>query len=153
MRTCALLLACAALAFAPAPFPRARRPADPNQALLKKIQGTWTTVSRTYGGRVMKGRGEMTVVFSGDRVKYLVNGEVRTVWVITLDTTKKPIIFDRAKVDGKSNIGKGMILRGLCSLEGDTLTVCYRTGGTERPGDLERSRPGVWHHVMKRQKP
>jgi uncharacterized protein (TIGR03067 family) len=150
MRACALLLAVVSLAFAPAPFPKQ---GDPNKEDLKKMQGSWTTVRRTYGGKPMTGRGEMTVVISGDRVKYLVDGMVRTEWIITLDAKKQPKIFDRKKVSGA---GAGQILRGVYRLEGDTLSTCYcqeRGVSLERPTDLEGAKAGEWLHVMRRKKP
>jgi uncharacterized protein (TIGR03067 family) len=150
MRTCALLLAAAAaLAFAPAPFPRpARRVSDPNQEVLKKLQGTWITVTRIAGGGVMRNH---TAVIAGDRVKYLLNGEVRTEWAITLDATKKPGVFDQRKVGGR--VGLGEVMPGIYRLEGDTLTICYRQNGTERPANFDGSQRDNWLDVMKRQKP
>jgi uncharacterized protein (TIGR03067 family) len=152
MRRCALLLAVASLAFAPAPFPR-QGAGDPSKEDLKKMQGTWTTLRRTYSGSPLASPGELTVVFTGDRVKYLVNGVVRTEWIMTLDAKTKPKTLDRKKVSGS---GAGQILHGVYHLDGDTLTTCYyqlRGVTDQRPTDLEGAKPGECLYVMRRQKP
>ena len=149
MSCCAFLAL--ALAFAPAPFPKPGKPAA-GQDDLKALQGTWSTVRRTSGGREVKSAGEVTVVIAGSTLKYLVNGMVRTEWAITLDATKDPRVLDRTRIGGAT---KGVVLRGIYRLDGDTLTICYRqrVGEAERPTSFAGSGIGVWVHVMKRQNP
>src|SRR4051812_47583614 len=72
------LIALSSLAFAPLP---ARKPkADPNAQALKELQGEWVVTSRNRGPTA-----GMTAVINGDRMTFLLGGEVRTEWVIVLD--------------------------------------------------------------------
>ena len=62
---------------------------EPSPA-LKELQGEWVVISRNRG--VTEG---MSAVITGDRMKFLRNGQVMTEWVILLDVTKEPRVFDR----------------------------------------------------------
>jgi uncharacterized protein (TIGR03067 family) len=150
MRVPLVLVVGFVLGFAPAPFPRTRK-AEPGMDDLKKMQGTWAVVRRTVGGSSLNSKGTMTALIAGDRIKFLVDGQVRTEWVLTLDARKTPKILDRTRVGG----GNRMTMRGVYLLKGDTLTICYCEGDDEaaRPRHLQATGPGVWLTVFQRQKP
>jgi uncharacterized protein (TIGR03067 family) len=133
---------------APAPLPRRTKAGTVDD--LQRMQGEWIVTRRTVGGSEISSP-DMTAVIQGDRIKFLLKGEVRTEWTITLDVTRRPKLFDRRRVAG---VGKGgdITLRGIYKLEGDTLTVCYHSSSTsqERPRDFTAARSGEWLSVMKR---
>jgi uncharacterized protein (TIGR03067 family) len=143
---------------APAPLPRA--PKQNGAGELKKMQGTWAVVSRTVNGSESKNRID-TVVIAGDHLQFLVMGEVRTEWAITLDVTKNPKVFDRARaaVRGRTAERGGksepLVFRGIYHLEGDTLRIVSTMvrGSQERPSDFQAARLGETLYILKRKKP
>jgi len=138
----ALLLAALSLGFAPAPPPRPH-------ADLKKVQGTWVLVSRTFGGGSWPAEG-VRVVIAGARIRYYRAGEQRTEWPLTLDAAKSPKVFDQREVGGSS---PGTLYRGIYRLEGDTLTLCHALSGASRPADFGGKDPQHRLWVFKRLKP
>ncbi len=145
MRRILLLIALSSLAFAPLP---ARKPkADPNAQALKELQGEWVVTSRNRGP--VDG---LTAVIKGDRMTFLLNGEVRTEWVIVLDVTKDPRVFDRKPV--KSFV-TSRDLPGIYRLDGDTLTTSYTTGagGGDRPKGFDGAGRTEQLNVFRRKKP
>jgi uncharacterized protein (TIGR03067 family) len=155
MRCFLPLLAVLCLAFAPVPFPKPAKP-DPGKADLKKLQGTWAVSRRTINGADQTARSsDMTVVITGDRIRFVVGGDPRTEWTFTLDPTKQPRLLDRSKVWGKgaANAGKtGPSYRGIYRLDGDVLQFVHSTGAgaLERPTDFEGKRRGETLYVLKR---
>jgi uncharacterized protein (TIGR03067 family) len=153
------VLAAAQAMAAPAPL----KPAQQNTAAgeLKKLQGSWTVVSRSINGhdRPPQG-GDMTVVIRGDRLQFLVNGDVRTEWAITLDVKKTPKLLDRERVavagrgEKKGPKGSALLFLGIYQLEKDTLKINSRTavGSQERPTEF-RPGQGLTLYVLERKKP
>src|SRR5262249_45953063 len=92
---CLLLAAAAALA-APAPQPKPRKQDAASD--LKKMQGMWTVVRRTLNGKDITETADRSVEIVEDRIRFLVGGEVRTEWAVTMDAKQSPKVLDRKRV-------------------------------------------------------
>jgi uncharacterized protein (TIGR03067 family) len=142
-----LLMASLSLAFAHAPFPKEER--DPNKAELAKLQGRWLLVSNVVTlpeGRVLLTNVVGAVSFAGNRMVQGDYPENWRGWHIGLNARTRP-----KQIDFISN--RGLILWGVYSLDGDTLTICWaerRLSG--RPKDLTGKQVGQWVEVYKRVK-
>jgi uncharacterized protein (TIGR03067 family) len=147
MRTITFVLTATALApavrAAPAPLPR---PCT-NKAELRKLRGEWVRVHYRSDGRTYPT--PITAVIRGHRMRYGATPGTDE-WLITLDATKKPKVFD---VTGHGST-RGVVFRGVYRLEGDTLTICSvrAAGEADRPKDLTGRRAGQFVEVFKRRK-
>lgn len=115
--------------FAPAPLPRPHRPGDP-QRLLEQMQGSWQIVSAVRGGLKSK-------LSSSRLTRIRIEGHTWTVlsqlsarrngtgitYTIQLDTTKQPATMDLIRQRDQVPW-----MRGVLTLEGDTLKWCYVIG-------------------------
>jgi uncharacterized protein (TIGR03067 family) len=139
-----LLAAALSLAYAPAPFPKP----DPTKEEMKKLQGTWLKVRSVPAGL---GENQGMLVFTAERMRYSVSGEMTGEYALTLNAKKKPKVFDFKGVGG---LVVGGVYRGIYRLDGDTLTICYVTSRNEsdRPTDFDTNKGGVILSVYKRQK-
>jgi uncharacterized protein (TIGR03067 family) len=124
------------------------------------MQGAWAVVVRTINGADNPAyRQDLTVEIAGDRIRFLVRGELRTEWAITLDDAKTPKVFDMKLREGRGTIevGKGPHLPclGIYRLDGDTLWLSHVAGrnGQPRPTDFEGKRRGESPFLLKRIKP
>jgi uncharacterized protein (TIGR03067 family) len=141
-----LVLACLALAFAPAPFPKP----DSNKDALAKLQGVWMPVAITLES------GSPPAAFPWDRMEitkeqmtYFRNGGVVSQWKVTLDARKSPKVIDCQGAGGNH----GALYQGVYRLKGDTLTICsaqVANGG--RPARVTPSRSGQMLEVFQRGK-
>jgi uncharacterized protein (TIGR03067 family) len=148
MRTSTLFLAAVilSLGFAPAPFPKPRKP-DPGRDDPKRIQGTWEMVSRTHGGQPVShvvataeiGAGRLTLVNR--------DGTWRSPFTLTLDPARKPRWFDTKSDNGNYTTS------GIYDLKGDTLRLHYTPNGGARPTGFDATQPGVTVDVYRRRKP
>src|SRR5262249_25232316 len=138
MRTTALCLIALTLAFAPAPFPRAKKKTTEDD--LARLQGTWERV--TLNGQAEP---QLTVAtIRGDRMQY---PSAEDAWILKLDVTRRPKHVDFVHVQEK------MHFRGVYKLEGDTFTYSLSEGAEQhRPTDFDTKRPGAWVGVYKRKK-
>jgi uncharacterized protein (TIGR03067 family) len=138
------LAALLSLGFAPAPFPKP----DTTRTDLRKLQGEWTRASYTAGGRENVSARGATIVFAGALLTYSQEGNILGKYTVSLDAKKKPGVFDFKEIESNTNY------RGIYKLEGDTLTLCYRSGSAEndRPTDFDPGRPLVIVSVYKRSK-
>ncbi|MGL4554195.1 MAG: TIGR03067 domain-containing protein [Gemmataceae bacterium] len=120
-----LLALSAATVAAPLPFPKPR-----GQPELRALQGEWVGARRKAVG------GQVSLVVRGDRIAFLLDGETRTVWSITLDPAKSPKAMDLKRVDAKD---RGQVLPCAYRLDRDELTLARAAGpkGHVRPADLE----------------
>jgi uncharacterized protein (TIGR03067 family) len=149
MHRALLLLAVVCLAFAPAPFPKPKKP-DLRKADLKRMQGEWTCVSFIIAGV----RQDLSTHTRTARVKgnLMAFGRPEDTWRLTLDATGVPgrIDFHRVKPLGGIDL-----IRGVYRLDGDMLTICWRLSKEEkdRPTGFDLAQPNVWVHVYKRQEP
>jgi uncharacterized protein (TIGR03067 family) len=143
MRRILPFIALLSLAFAPAPFPKPKKPIDGPKA----IQGTWKILSRTYEGRTVS-HVVATVEVIGGRWTYAnATGSWRANWTISLSGKGPPWSFD-AKSEGSPN----SVSYGICEIKGDKLTRCYSRSAAERPNDFDGSKPGRWLEVYQRMK-
>lgn len=115
--------------FAPAPLPRPDRPGDPNR-LLERMQGSWQIVSAVRGGlksrlsssRLTRIRIEGRTWTVQSLVSHRRNG-TGIAYNIQLDTSKQPATMDLIRQRDQVSW-----MRGVLTLEGDTLKWCYVIG-------------------------
>ena len=124
------------------------------------MQGAWTVVRRTLNGRDVTQTADRTVEIVGDRIRFLISGEMRTEWVITLDATKTPKILDRKRVASKTTALKRarvreVVARGIYRFDGDQLWLSSASGPgqQDRPTDFEGKGPSETTYLLKRLKP
>jgi uncharacterized protein (TIGR03067 family) len=133
-----LLVAGLSLGFAPAPVPK-----TDGKSELKKLNGTWSIVSRTIGRRPpVRGGGaalrpvpprpapvrpNLKVVIAGDRWKFTLGERTTAEYTLVVRPGKKPKEVDLKGV--KRNIN----LFGIYRLQGDTLTISYSLSSNGRP--------------------
>jgi uncharacterized protein (TIGR03067 family) len=141
-----LLLASLSLAFAPAPFGKA----DTSKADLKRLQGTWQLVAVTNGKNLAR-IGDIRIVIAGNDVTVQIDGNVFGKWSFTLDAGKRPKAIDLTETVWETKRDEG---KGIYSLDGDTLRICWGKSSREadRPKDLKRNRPSQCLEVYKRVK-
>jgi uncharacterized protein (TIGR03067 family) len=135
---------------APAPFPRAGRPAQ-----RARFEGTWKQVSVAFEG-VDRTAAERPFrhhwVIKADTITIFLKGKQNAgSWTYRLDTTRKPATLDLTVADGPS---RGETYPSICKVEGDRLTVLLQSFPKRgRPRDFSaRSEPGVGRHVFVRVK-
>src|SRR5207249_4424704 len=115
---------------------------DPKNDPVKKdaelIQGTWVAErSNTEGTETPKAQVEvLRLIVKGDRWNYSIGGGAPVfdpAPKFLLNPSAKPKTLDviSVKQEGKS------LLRGIYSIEGDTLTVCFAVGDAERPKEFK----------------
>jgi uncharacterized protein (TIGR03067 family) len=138
MRKLLVVAALAALAFAPAPFPRTARQPEPDD--LKKLQGVW--VQESLNGRPVAGESAFRI--QGERAIWEAPGDV---WVMKLDRTRTPthVTFTHA-------FGRPTTYLGVYRLEGDTFTYNVRANVPEaqRPLDFDTRHPLAYVAVYRR---
>ncbi len=96
---------------------------------MAKFQGTWKFVSVEVDGNKTPYKG-FTVVLKGDQWTVCEGGRCAAKVTFKLDPTKKPKTIDLVDLD----VEKERLIRGIYSLEGDTLMVCYHRD-PEKEGD------------------
>jgi uncharacterized protein (TIGR03067 family) len=141
---CRTLLCLAAallsLAFAPAPFPRAKRPKDD----LTRMQGNWVLISAMSGGTPQTSK--LQAIIARDHL-FLVDPAGKYRWNITIDPRASPKALDMRLPAGNSST----LLRTAYSLEGDTLKICYQPGQwAVRPTSVSGTVPSHYLWVFKR---
>ncbi len=105
---------------------------ETNEAVLKKIQGTWKFVAQGYDGKErpkdeLKG---LTVTFTGDKWSVRQDDKVVQAGTHKFDPSKTPIQVDAPVTEGE---GKGTTMLGIIEVKGDTIKVCFDPQGKTRP--------------------
>ncbi|HVK09009.1 MAG TPA: TIGR03067 domain-containing protein [Gemmataceae bacterium] len=124
MTTVALLIA-ALLPGQPAPKDK---PADD----AARLRGTWAVTASTFDGKpaaadVIKSR---KMIFRADELIAVIGGARKEPLKVVLDAGKKPKHIDLARPGGRSTA------RGIYTLDGDELKLCYAEPGRDRPTEF-----------------
>jgi uncharacterized protein (TIGR03067 family) len=115
MRRVVPLLFVLSLGFAPAPVYREKPSANDNE--MKKLQGDWKLIVGTRGGLPLP-PGQITGVRLGaGRLELFGNG--LGAWTMSVDSSKTSKRFKA--------VNRGEVIEGTYSLDGDRLTVSYRS--------------------------
>jgi uncharacterized protein (TIGR03067 family) len=132
MRRVLPLLALLPLAFAPAPFPKTPRRADPSLAM----SGRWT--------------GNHDLSIREGELVYDPAGPVTNLYRLRVDPRARPAAYD---LFHPTNTGDAPEWKGIYKLEGDTLTLCYNDARRGRPTAFEGPGRGaateVYHRVKR----
>jgi uncharacterized protein (TIGR03067 family) len=105
---------------------------DTSKKELKKLEGTWATVSIEAAGQKVSDEDEIKtrkLTTKGDKYTLKVGNET-VQGTIEINPTKKPKTID-VKPDSGSN--KGKTLLGIYELDGDNLKICLALPGRDRP--------------------
>jgi uncharacterized protein (TIGR03067 family) len=117
-----------------------------------KIQGTWKLVRLEEDGNLNPGEivNGSELVFKGDALTFVDDKPGGTKFTYKLDPSTKPAGLDITHADGKK---KGETLKGIYSLEGDSLKICFGKPD-QRPKDFTaKAMSGQWILMLKREKP
>jgi len=120
---------------------------------LKKLEGTWATVSIEAAGQKLTDEDKIKtrkLTMKGEKYTLKV-GDETVQGTIEINPTKKPKTID-VKPDSGSN--KGKTLLGIYELDGDNLKICLAAPGKERPTAFGTA-PEIGQQlvVYKREKP
>ncbi len=125
----ALLLSVAlSLGLAPAPL-KAIKPPE-----REKLQGEWH----------LDGGTTTVLAIASSSMTYLNLGRATNAYVLACDAKKSPKTYDVSR-------GGHLAFVGAYKIEGDTLTICYRSAGGPRPVSFDER--GPFREVFKRKKP
>jgi uncharacterized protein (TIGR03067 family) len=120
-RSVLLLFVLVALGFAPAPFPRAERRGKAANEMI----GLWGP------------QGHVTLEITQDRMIYS-PGAGAYEYALRINPGR-PAGYD---ITGIAQQNKGWQFTGIYKVEGDTLTLCYVSGTTNRPASFEEALKG-----------
>jgi uncharacterized protein (TIGR03067 family) len=106
-------------------------PQDSVHSEQEKLAGDWRLVSVEANGEKLPDQqvNEFSLTFKGDKFTSYRGGEKRT-GSYTIDPTKKPKTMEIVPADGPD---KGKTWSLIYDLEGNTLRICGREVGKERP--------------------
>jgi uncharacterized protein (TIGR03067 family) len=124
---------------------------DENKNEMERFQGTWTWVSIEDDGvkTPEKDFKDIKMVIKDDKFT-VTGGGMSFSGTFKIDATKKPKTIDVTFSDAPE---KGMTVKGIYTLEGDTYTVCTETKGKDRPTKFESEKDsGHVLQVLKREK-
>ncbi len=98
----------------------------------QKIQGNWKVVSAEVDGESVEEIPAVQIIFVGDRMTVLEDGEVTLNGKYTLDPAQTPAQIDLAV----SRQGQAEVHKGIYKLEGGVLKICGVDPGHPRPAKL-----------------
>ena len=132
-------------------LPAFARPADEAR---EKLQGAWTATKAVRDGKAADDIVGHRLSFTGDRFQLRSrDGKPLYEGTFRVDTAKKPPTFDFTHTGGAL---RGMTLKGIYALDGDTLTTCDNgpDPGKGRPAAFEaKAGSGYIAITFKRPKP
>jgi uncharacterized protein (TIGR03067 family) len=126
---------------------------DTSKKELKKLEGTWATVSIEAAGQKVTDEEKIKnrkLSTTGDKYRLQV-GDETVQGTIEINPSKKPKTID-VKPDSGTN--KGKTLLGIYEMDGDSLKVCLAPAGKDRPTAFTTAAEnGHQLVVYKREKP
>jgi len=145
-----VLLVAGVAVSAPVPRPRPDRMAE--ALAVKDLQGTWTMLRYEQGGNPV-GVAGLKVRISKETWSFFKEGAATapsSSYNLAIDTSKKPVWLDLTQMNSKT-----FVLQGIAKVEGDTLTLSFKTTGQagQRPIDFDSTGDGAYLLVLKRDKP
>ncbi len=128
----------------------------PRQDAVKKdldgIQGTWKMVALEADGKQAPAEmvAALKLIFKDDTLTFTPGEPGYSNYTYKLDPTTKPARFDMTHADGPK---KGETDKGIYSLEGNHLRICFGKADT-RPKEFSTTAgSGVGMYTMEREKP
>jgi uncharacterized protein (TIGR03067 family) len=120
---------------------------------LKKLEGTWATVSIEAAGQKVTDEDKIKtrkLTTKGHKYTFKV-GDETVQGTIEINPSKKPKTID---VTPDSGSNKGKTLLGIYELDGDNLKTCLALPGKDRPADFATAAEDAQQLVVyKREKP
>ena len=103
---------------------------------LDKFDGKWQITAQTTDGKMMSEEElkNRYLVFRGDKVTQLFMDNERGNAATKIDATKNPKEIEFHYLDGPA---KGVVLKGIYSLDGDSFTICLSGIDRDRPKAFE----------------
>jgi uncharacterized protein (TIGR03067 family) len=111
-------------------------PGDATKKDLDAMQGTWQVVAMEIDGQAVPEEQlkPFKLTIKGDKGSHTSpDGKIEEA-TIKLDATKKPKAIDITPLTGPD---KGNTMRGIYTLEGDTIKVCMTHKGDVRPAEFK----------------
>ena len=102
---------------------------------LAKLAGTWSVTELTYNGKDHSSL-KFNFVFKGDEAVVEGNDKIKLEYArikVKLDTTTMPKIMDFSVTGGSQ---KDAAMEGIYELKGDTLRICAKVFGKDRPNEF-----------------
>jgi uncharacterized protein (TIGR03067 family) len=131
MRRCVLLsFVILVVGFAPAPFPRAER----RGKAVNEMLGLWGP------------QGHVTLEITQDKMIYS-PGPGAYEYALRITPNTRPAGYS---IRGIAQQNNGWEFIGIYKVEGDTLTLCYNSGNTNKPTAFEGAGKGTFTEVYKR---
>lgn len=142
------LAAACALAILAAPM-RARDD-DDAKAKAKKMQGTWTVTAAEKDGKKLdnadiKGK---TIKVTEDKITCMKDGKTEEAYTYTLDTSGRQWTITLNGTEGEHKDKK---LKGIVSLDGDTMKVCFSKPDQDAPTSFQ-TKDGQCCYTLTRQR-
>jgi uncharacterized protein (TIGR03067 family) len=125
-------------------------PGDATKKDLDAMQGVWQVVSLEIDGKALPEDQfkAFKLTIKGDKGSHPGDDGKTEEATLKLDASKKPKTIDIMPLTGSD---KGKTIRGIYSLEGDTLKVCANHNGDARPTEFKGGKDIVLF-TMKREK-
>ena len=126
------LFACCVLLSSPA---IGGKPDEATAKDLKAMVGKWKIEKAVLSGTDAIAFYKGLTVEITEEGKYMVAlGELKDLGKLALDPSRKPAAMD---ITGTKGPNKDKTVKAIYKIEGDTLTICYATGGDARPAKFE----------------
>jgi uncharacterized protein (TIGR03067 family) len=128
-------------------------PDEPAKLDPAKLVGDWTYVEGKKEGTAVE-KSHLVGTVKVDKTKFEIPGEPGQTFVMgyKLDGTKNPATIDITIDDAPIKEAIGTTSKGIVSVDGDTMKLCYNPGG-DRPKTFESTAENKMHlFVLKRAK-